>query len=534
MTDTATFIPPAEARRRESSVLRGRSNAKPMRTQARALLVVCALLAFGVDVFALDLSTKHDPSTTASALTTKPAFPLKVSANNRYLVDRDGAPFLMVGDSPQSLIGNLSEDEAAAYIANRETYGINALWINLLCNAGTGCRSDGATADGFVPFTVPGDLSSPNPAYFQRAEDMIRLADKHGMVVILAPIETIGWLGTLRTNGATKAYGYGQYLGSRYRDVPNIIWMHGNDFQSWQDSDDRSLVQAVARGIRDADPNHLHTVELNFLTSGSLDDSSWQPLIDLSAAYTYFPTYAQISTEYNRADHKPVFLVEANYEFEHNPDTDGGTTQNLRRQEYWTMLSGATGQLYGARTWAFEKGWETELNTRGVVELSYMRKLFAHRRWYDLVPDQTHTVTITGYDPLSEYVGTLTAYLGSYRVLTFVQRLFTKFKRFTHFGSIATNAYAPTARTADGSLAIVYLPTNRPIAIDMSKLAAPVTARWYDPTNATFYPASESCLANGGVRAFSPPGSNSAGDGDWVLLLETNPPDEVQAARRRL
>jgi hypothetical protein len=299
--------------------------------------------------------------------------------------------------------------------------------------------------------------------------------------------------------------------------------MHGNDFQSWQDSKDNALVQAVARGIRDADPNHLHTVELNFLTSGSLDDPSWEPLIDLSAAYTYFPTYAQISTEYNRGRPKPVFLVEANYEFEENPDTDGGTTQNLRRQEYWTMLSGATGQLYGARTCRFDKGWETELNTRGSVELSYMRKLFVHRKWYDLVPDQAHTVTISGYDPLSEYVGTLTAYLGSYRVLTLVQRLFTKFKRYTHFGSITTNTYAPTARAADGSLVIVYLPTVRSIMIDMSKLAAPATARWYDPTNAAYRPAAESRLANEGVRRFSPPGSNSAGDGDWVLLLETTP-----------
>jgi hypothetical protein len=42
------------------------------------------------------------------------------------------------------------------------------------------CKSDGATPDGIVPFTVPGNLSTPNPAYFQRAEDMIRLADKHG------------------------------------------------------------------------------------------------------------------------------------------------------------------------------------------------------------------------------------------------------------------------------------------------------------------------------------------------------------------
>jgi len=57
----------------------------------------------------------------------------------------------------------------------------------------------------------------------------------------------------------------------------------------------------------------------------------------------------------------------------------------------------------------------------------------------------------------------------------------------------------------------------------MSKLAAPATARWYDPTNAIYRLVAESPLANTGVRGFSPPGSNSAGDGDWVLLLETKP-----------
>ena len=75
-------------------------------------------------------------------------------------------------------------------------------------------------------------------------------------------------------------------------------------------------MQAVARGIRSTDESHIHTVELNYLTSGSLDDATWAPLIELNAAYTYFPTYAQILTEYNRSDFKPVFLVEANYEFE--------------------------------------------------------------------------------------------------------------------------------------------------------------------------------------------------------------------------
>src|ERR1700738_1936505 len=107
--------------------------------------------------------------------------------------------------------------------------------------------------------------------------------------------------------------------------------MHGNDFQSWRTATDDALVQAVARGIRSTDGSHIHTIELNYLTSGSLDDATWAPLIELSAVYTYFPTYAQILTEYNRSDFKPVFLVEANYESNRNPNTDGGSPSNLRR-----------------------------------------------------------------------------------------------------------------------------------------------------------------------------------------------------------
>ena len=85
---------------------------------------------------------------------TNPAYPLKASANNRYLVDQNDVPFLMVGDSPQALIGNLSQMEAAFFMENRRRYGINALWINLLCNDGTACNADGTTFDGIAPFTT--------------------------------------------------------------------------------------------------------------------------------------------------------------------------------------------------------------------------------------------------------------------------------------------------------------------------------------------------------------------------------------------
>jgi hypothetical protein len=221
-------------------------------------------------------------------------YPLKVSESRRYLVDQRNVPFLIAGDSPQSLIGNVSVSDAEKFIASRKAAGINTLWINLLCVQYTACRSDGTTFDGIAPFTTPQDLSTPNEAYFARVDAMISLAEKYGMLVFLDPIETGGWLDVLRDNGVSKDYAYGRYLGERYSRFPNVIWFNGNDFQDWRDPALDAGVLAVARGIRSTEANQLQTVELNFDSSGSLDDRRWRNLIDLDAAYTYFPTYDQV------------------------------------------------------------------------------------------------------------------------------------------------------------------------------------------------------------------------------------------------
>jgi hypothetical protein len=481
------------------------------------VFVASAVATASMADYPASIQKTHAPNTV-----TAPAYPLQISKNNRYLVDSKGVPFLMVGDAPQTLIANLSLAEAAGYIENRRSYGINTLWINILCNWQKICRDDARTFDGVAPFEVDGDLATPNPLYFKRVDDVVQLAATNGMIVLLDPIETSGWLGVLQTNGVPKAFAYGQYLGRRYKEFPNIIWMHGNDFQSWRNRADTELVQAVARGIRSADPAHLQTVELDFLTSGSLDDASWAPLIDLDAAYTYFPTYAQVLTEYNRPQFKPVFLVEAAYEFEHLPRTDGGSTQNLRRQEYWTMLSGATGQLYGsAATWRLEAGWQARLDSPGVLQLLFMRDLLVSRRWYDLVPDQTHSILSSGYGATSYDIGNFAARMGHSR--NAIIRGFDFLKRNTGFGSVTTNGYAPAAATPDGALAIVYTPSVRTLVVDIARLQGPVRARWYDPTNGSYLEVAGSPFANTGSRDFRPAGNNAAGDGDWVLLLERQP-----------
>jgi hypothetical protein len=73
---------------------------------------------------------------------TAAVYPVKKSANGRYLVDQNDAPYLIVGDSPQALMVNISEAEAETFFANRSAYGFNSVWINLLCTTYTGGRPD--------------------------------------------------------------------------------------------------------------------------------------------------------------------------------------------------------------------------------------------------------------------------------------------------------------------------------------------------------------------------------------------------------
>jgi hypothetical protein len=206
-----------------------------------------------------------------------PVYPLKVSSNGRYLVDQNNTPFLIVGDTPQGLMGHLTEAQAESYFADRQSHGFNTMgWIDVAC-AGHDFPNnrEGATPDGIRPFTgyISGgtnythyDLTKPNEAYFARLDDIVTLAAKHAIFVFIDPIETIGWLPTLRNSGLNAAYAYGQYLGKRFKRFPNVAWLNGNDFNTWKDPKDDALVQAVAKGIKSMDPAHLQTVELNVFT----------------------------------------------------------------------------------------------------------------------------------------------------------------------------------------------------------------------------------------------------------------------------
>jgi hypothetical protein len=55
----------------------------------------------------------------------------------------------------------------------------------------------------------------------------------------------------------------------------------------------------------------------------------------------------------------------------------------------------------------------------------------------------------------------------------------------------------------------------------MTKLGSNIQAQWYDPTSGTY--TSIGRFDNTGTQNFTPPGNNSTGDSDWVLVLQGQP-----------
>src|SRR5215831_20340437 len=302
-----------------------------------------------------------------------PAYPLHPSANGRYVVDSNSVPFLIIGDAPHSILANLNNADATTYLTDRGARGFNALWIELLCDSYTfgygseGEANYGRDVNGNNPFTstLTGgyyDLTTPNEAYWSHVDYIVQQAATNGLQCLFTPLDQGGWTQTSLSNGVARCTQYGQFLGNRYKNSPNIIWNLGNDFQNWRDEQYEAPILAIVDGIRSTDLNHVITIQLDFPVSESQDDTNFIPRINTNGVYTYYPTYAECYVAYNKPTIMPVLFLEENYENENNVG-EPGTPFVLRHQEYWSLTAGAlAGHMYGSHyTWTFASGRQSYL-----------------------------------------------------------------------------------------------------------------------------------------------------------------------------
>jgi hypothetical protein len=445
------------------------------------LLAVGALLAL-----VTHSSVASGSRSRALASDQSPLFPLRVASGGRYLVDAKGRPFFLNGDAAWSLIVQLTNEETERYLEDRRRKGFNTILVNLLEHWYASDAPRNAYGD--APFKQSETFVSPNERYFAHVDSVIRMARDKGILVLLAPSYLgwdggdDGWWSDMKAAGDEKLRAYGRYLGQRYRKFSNIIWVNGGDYSPPQR--DGHLVSAIAEGIREEDAK-LQTFHGAPYASSIDYWGKGQPWLAVNSVYTGYWDVVAVTRSAYRQSTMPAYLIEAKYENE-GVSGDGSrpaTPHVLRVQAYQSILSGAFGSVMGNNPiWLFDKGWQGALDSPGTRSIAQLGKFFRSLRWWLLRPDARGVLLTDG------------------------------------IRSDADQAVA--ARSANGDLAVVYSPSARTMAIDLTKLRGPlVRAQWFDPVSGKLRAVSGSPLRTSERHDFTTPAKNAGGDGDFVLLL---------------
>lgn len=454
-------------------------------------------------LIAIAFAAIHDIPATSIAADVGKTVPLKISENRRFLVKEDGSPFFYLGDTAWSMFHRLNREEADRYLADRARKGFTV--IQAVALAEHGGLTD-PNPYGHLPLANQ-DPAQPVEDYFAHCDYIIGKAESLGLYIGLLP--TWGdkfnkkWGAGPEIFTPENAAVYGEFLGKRYRDRKNVIWILGGD-RPIENDKHREIIREMARGLRQGDGGaHLMTFHPNG-GHGSAEyfhDESW---LDFNMRQNghgpeFTGRYDQTRADYDRAPVKPVLDGEPLYE-DHPisfkaKQLGHSIAADVRRPLYWDLFSGACGHTYGHHSvWPFWESrhkpvndplmpWQEALDQPGAGQMQYGRWLMESRPFLTRVPDDSIIVT--------DRVPTAVPGAGRYRF-------------------VAT-------RDVDGTYAMIYAPIGRAFSVRMNVIKGPkAQAWWFNPRDGTAAPVGE--FANTGERRFVPP--NPGETLDWVLVLD--------------
>lgn len=426
-------------------------------------------------------------------------FPLKQSENHQYLVDQNNQPIFLNGDTPWSLGYKIEMNEVKEYLQDRKQKGINALIIQITPSSVFNTVNNGDLPNFYneLVFTNK-DIAKPNEAFFTHFDSVLALCNQMNFAVLLAPLYEgcceDGWKEIMDKDpqSVDKAFNYGKWVANRYKRLPNITWIAGGDHKATPQT------MACAEGIASVDSTRLHTFhgDPGFSSLDQLPDANW---LTLNMIYTYYPAligerlrqyqvYALFFHLWQKKSAMPVVMGESAYEFERDE-----TTQFLRRQAYWSLLSGASGHFFGNRDiWRMEKNWKKGLNTPGIHSMEVFGKFVKSIPWYDMEPDWPATLFVSGRS------------------------------EFNNSSAPGGSEYATAAFSEKKNIAAIYIPTYRTVAVNMARFSGSVKAKWYDPSDGNYFLV-KGVFPNRRLQYFKPPTQkNNQGFDDWILILESN------------
>jgi len=419
---------------------------------------------------------------------------LKVSENHRFLEFSNGTQFFYLGDTAWELFHRLDKKDAEKYLENRREKGFTVIQAVALAEL------DGLNTpnmEGEKPL-IDNDPLKPNEKYFANVDWVIKKAEEKGLFIGLLPtwgdkVDKQWGVGPVIFTKENAGL-YGKWIGNRYKNYPNIIWINGGDreggganFEIWN---------ALATGIKSVDKNHLMT----FHPMGGNSSSKWfqqQNWLDFNMMQTghgersYAAYKKLLLPDYLLLPAKPTFDGEPRYEdhpHDWKPEILGWFDDaDVRQAAFWNLFSGGFGHTYGCHAI-----WQMLTPERTPVG-------FARHTWYDDLDlpgagDMIHVRCLMESRPMTERIP---------------------------FQELVANDYIPETdymvATKGRNYAFVYIPTGWSAKLDLKKLDwKNSVVWWYNPRTGEAKKLGE--IPNDGIREFKP---ETGGRGnDWLLVID--------------
>ncbi|MBI1387097.1 MAG: DUF4038 domain-containing protein [bacterium] len=418
--------------------------------------------------------------------------PLKVSSNHRFLQYQDGTPFFYLGDTAWELFHRLDREEAEKYLENRRQKGMTVIQAVVLAEL-DGLNDPNPYGDRPL---IGNDPAKPNENYFKHVDFIVETAEKKGLFIGMLPtwgdkVNKAWGVGPVIFN-PENAEVYGRFLGERYKNHPNIIWILGGDrvpegtVEVWR---------SMAKGIKSAGDEHLFTFHPQGWRSSSewFHSDDWLDFNMIQSGHSQYdnPNYKMIQRDYERKPVKPCLDGEPCYE-DHpvnwKPENGWFDDYDVRKACYWGLFAGGCGSTYGCHDiWQMKKPekqpissarntWYDVLDLPGAYDMMHARHLMLSRPYFSRVPDQS---LISG----DEGDGT------------------------RHIQATRGENYA-----------FIYIPFGQNVEINMGKISGDqCMAWWFDPRTGAAKRIGS--VKNEGKAQFDPPGEPGK-DKDWILVLD--------------
>lgn len=358
---------------------------------------------------------------------------LEVQNGELFIQHEDGSPFLWIGCTAWGLTEWLSREEIDLYLDDRKSKGMNVVQFCLFwgkrVDYPTKFTANAPNFYGHKAFTEQSSIPDPtkpavveggspeNPNdYWDHVDYCLQAIKERGMYAAALPFWGRRYVNASHTAHSKPVFTtdnifqYGKFLGERYGDEPNIIWVNGGDVKANAGGDYLKHYRLFAGGLlsgvtgkdlkRDEQNSAWNEVLMTYHPDGAplKNSSTWfhdDPWLDFNMIETHVSRdyiVDAILQDLNMPNPKPTVLAEPHYEGITNKRK--AEAIHMRRQAYQSFFAGACGFTYGG---GFdEKGngplfspsnnWKHLLDQEGASQMLYVRRFLENNKWWNWQP----------------------------------------------------------------------------------------------------------------------------------------------------